>query len=799
VRQLRLATGLAIGLLLLAVGASPVTATPVQPNVVVILTDDEPALDGRLLDYMPNAKAIWKDNGVRFTNFHIESPLCCPGRAGFLTGQHTWNHGVTKNDVAMFNPAMTLATQLHAVGYYTMLAGKYFNQYEKIAPTVPPGWDRFTAFGTSTASDNYYNYPLYNDGDPTPEQHGSLASDYSTDVIAAKAISQIQSAPADKPIFAWITPTAPHAPNTPAQRYSNLACPIPAWRPANYNEADVSDKPAYVQSKPLLTGRKASSYDLTISCRTMRAVDDLVGSVRDALSSTGRLENTIFIYTSDNGFHVGEHRLVDKLYPYVTDVPFYVSWPAGLSAVPRTVLGRVENIDFAPTICAIAGCTLGPYPNGQTTPDGISFTDVLYGTSSTLDRDAVIETLNAPPLWYSITTTGPDKVVPGGPWHYIETSASSGITQELYDISGGPCYAWQPGQPGDPCELQNLLADPTWAQDPSHAAILSGLQARLARLKKEKGQGPGITLAKTADRQTYSSVGEQITYTYTLTNTGQTTLAGPFTVTDDRQGTISPCGSGPLDPGASTSCTSLYSVTQADYDGGSLTNTASATDGTVTSNSSTVTLTAKKVATITLTKSLAPSTDPGRFDLRVGTTTLKAAAGNDDSGSTQVAAGTYTVREVASSGTSLSNYSSSISCSLNGGPGPSAGSTSLSVTVAANDVLSCTITNARRATLTLAKSLSPSTDAGRFDLKYASTTVKSSAGDGDSGTKLIAPGTYTIKEQATSGTGTSLTNYVSTISCTLNGGTGPAGTGTSLSVTLAPADVLSCTFTNTRK
>src|SRR5437660_1573017 len=104
-----------------------------------------------------------RTKGTTFSNFHLETPLCCPARAGFLTGQHTLNHGVTKNVASMFKPSMTLATQLHALGYWTMLAGKYLNGYEKIAPAVPAGWDRFSATVTPNELGNYYDYDIYND------------------------------------------------------------------------------------------------------------------------------------------------------------------------------------------------------------------------------------------------------------------------------------------------------------------------------------------------------------------------------------------------------------------------------------------------------------------------------------------------------------------------------------------------------------------------------------------------------------------------------------------------------------
>ena len=175
-------------------------------------------------------------------------------------------------------------------------------------------------------------------------------------------------------------------------------------------------------------------------------------------------------------------------------------------------------------------------------------------------------------------------------------------------------------------------------------------------------------------------------------------------------------------------------------------------------------------------KHLIPASDSGRFDLRVGGTVVKSAAGEGDSGSTQVVAGTYTLSEAAAVGTNLANYASSIACTRNGSPGPSGSGPSLKVTVGWGDVLTCTITNQPGATITLTKDLRPSSDPGRFDLKVAGTVVKASAGNGGSGSLGVLPGTHRVAESAAAGT--SLSDYATSIACTLNGGPGPSASGT---------------------
>jgi hypothetical protein len=276
---------------------------------------------------------------------------------------------------------------------------------------------------------------------------------------------------------------------------------VAKWKPPDWNEADVSDKPGYVQANGL--SKTTSGQNMRSNCQNGLALDDLVGAVHDALQRSGRLTNTIFVYGGDNGMNEGEHRLSGKTAPYVTQIPFYLSWPARLGTAPRTIGERLQNIDFAPTICALAGCALGPYPNGQQRSDGIDFSPLLLGTQSTLPRDAVLDEMPAqehaaasdPPVWYAVTTTeqsplarqGCAAAASGGcRWHYIEYATGE---RELYDVSNGPYWSWTPGSTGDPAELTNLLGPgSSWEKAPAHAAILAALQQRLTQLKAERGR-----------------------------------------------------------------------------------------------------------------------------------------------------------------------------------------------------------------------------------------------------------------------------------------------------------------------
>jgi N-acetylglucosamine-6-sulfatase len=460
-----------------------------KPNIVFVMVGDTNPHDGRLWK-KERTPAIYNNiisRGIRFTNAYGESPLCCPGRAGYLTGQHTHNHGVDSNNGLKFSPTVTLATELQSSGYYTMLIGKYINDFNKIPQdkAVPPGWSKFD--GIYSKNGQYYNYHLIHKNGKTT-YYGETASDYSTDVIANFAVKRLKEAPADKPIFAYITPYAVHGPMSPAPRHvGDARCRnISPWKPPDYNEQDVSDKPSYIKS---LVSLPSGGFDITKHCEMMLSVDDLVRRVKNELYNQNRLRNTIFIFASDNGMSWGEHRWPNKSVPWSAHIPMYIAWPEGRGTAPRTESTFVSNIDIAPTLCEIAGCVMGPYPNGQTTSDGISILQLIKDQPLTEPRDAILTQMpnheyngdpSVRPGYHTVYTT---YINPLGLWRYTEYENGD---KELYDMTNGPCYKWSPEKGGDPCELNNLLrSDRT--PTPEAIAVSQALSQRLAQLKAEKG------------------------------------------------------------------------------------------------------------------------------------------------------------------------------------------------------------------------------------------------------------------------------------------------------------------------
>lgn len=456
-------------------GTDPRSSTP---DIVVILLDDVPPLDGRLWQPLPNIRRTFVQQAVEFTDAHGETPTCCPGRAGFLTGLHTHHHGAYKTDGTLFKPGETIATALSDVGYHTIQVGKYLNLFERILDKWPPGWSEFHGFGGE-----YFHYDLYSNG--RRRHFGGRPRDYSTDVIARLSLKALRRVPASKPLFAWITPYSMHKPWQVAPRHRGARCNVAPWRPKGYMERDVRDKPAYVRERQV---KRPRGYGLRRICRGLRSVDQLVGKVVRELQRQGRLENTVLIFTSDNGMAYGAHRILhDKKAPYTTQIPFFVRWPQVLGTEPRRVDARIQNIDLAPTLCDIAGCQLGPYPTGQRRPDGISFLDVLTGDEEQLARTAVLSSYQDPghrvPTYWAATSTAASPLAQrrcalreeaGCRWLYAQYVTGE---RELYDISNAPCHAWKRSMSGDPCMLRNL------AGKGSYRAIERAMRRELAALR----------------------------------------------------------------------------------------------------------------------------------------------------------------------------------------------------------------------------------------------------------------------------------------------------------------------------
>ena len=446
-----------------------------RPNVVMIMTDDQTLESMRV---MPNVKTLLADQGVTFDNNFVSYSLCCPSRATYLTGQYAHNHGVWGNSAPnggyyKLDSTNTLPVWLNRAGYQTMHIGKYLNGYgTRNAREVPPGWGLWYGSVDPTTY-RYYNYTLNENG--TTVNYGTGVANYQTDVYARKAVSLIAAQSADpRPFFLSVAFLAPHAggPRDPDDP-SGQGTPSPAPRPRNgfrtqprptppsFNEADVSDKPAAIRNRPLLTVARINKIRENYQQRleSLLAVDEAVAQIVNQLSAIGKLDQTYIIFTSDNGFMHGEHRVPQGkvvLYEPSIRVPLIIRGPNLPAGVHRSQF--VENIDLAPTIVDVTDAQPGRVMDGKSL--------IPFAKDSLLHsgRDLLLET----PTYAAIRTPN---------WLYAEHVTGE---KEFYNLAR------------DRDELNSLQ------NDVGLTTMRTNLAARLARLRGCSGvscrRGPQIGL-----------------------------------------------------------------------------------------------------------------------------------------------------------------------------------------------------------------------------------------------------------------------------------------------------------------
>jgi arylsulfatase A-like enzyme len=373
---------------------------PDRPNIVFVLTDD---LSMNLLRYMPQVQAL-QQQGLTFGSYFVTDSLCCPSRSSILTGNLPHDTGVFGNlgphgGFHVFHnrgeEQHTFAVALQQAGYQTALMGKYLNGYldgqgTPVVPAtyVPPGWSQWVGAGNGY---HEFDYQLNENG--TLLRYGHQPSDYLTDVLARKGVSFIdRSVAADKPFFLELATFAPHQPYVPAPRDANGFPGLQAPRPPNFNVLPTN-APDWLAAHRPLTVAQIDHIDSVFRRRvqSVQAVDAMVARVEQALVANHVLRNTYIVFSSDNGLHTGEYRLVPgKLTAFDTDihVPLVVAGP-GVSGGEVTHR-MTSNIDLAKTFAGLGGTTL---PG-----DGHSLVPVLHG-QTTLDwRNAILVEHQGPDL-----------------------------------------------------------------------------------------------------------------------------------------------------------------------------------------------------------------------------------------------------------------------------------------------------------------------------------------------------------------------------------------------------------------
>jgi N-acetylglucosamine-6-sulfatase len=366
---------------------TPALSIPVRrPNIVFVLTDD---LSWNLVQYMPHVLKMQKD-GVTFTNYFVTDSLCCPSRSSIFTGRYPHDTGVFTNTgkdggYLVFrdrgNQQATFATALSAAGYRTAMSGKYLNGYLPARHPVAPGWTSWAVAGNGYPE---FSYNLNQDGKVV--HYGNAPTDYLTDVVSGLGVRFIKQA-AGAPFVIEIATFAPHAPYTPAPRDADALPGLRAPRTPAFDAAPDANAPKWLSAHPPLSIADMANIDKDFRKRaqSVLAVDAMIGELQAAVAAIGEENNTYFIFSSDNGYHMGEHRLrPGKMTPYDTDirVPLVVTGP-GVPA-GRTVEEIVMNIDLYPTFTELAGAAV---PAGV---DGRSLVPLLHGQKVTEWRTAAL-------------------------------------------------------------------------------------------------------------------------------------------------------------------------------------------------------------------------------------------------------------------------------------------------------------------------------------------------------------------------------------------------------------------------
>ena len=475
---------LPLALVALAVAAAPAAAqgpSATRPNVLAIMTDDQTPESIRV---MPNVRRLLADQGTTFERSFVSFPVCCPSRATFLTGQYPHNHFVEGLDPPWggyinLDTSSYLPRWLRRVGYNTIHLGKFLNGYgvhNLNQAEVPPGWTEWQG-SVDPSTYRYYGYTLNENGVLRTYGANQDPDYYQTDFYSRRASELIETYAAKRrPFFLSLNYVAPHHGGgvEEEEEESSLKLPVVAPRhrgafageqlppdPA-YNEPDVTDKPGNIQRRPPLTPEQEVDIRRAYQRRlgSLLAVDEGVERLVRTLERTGELDNTLILFTSDNGFFHGEHRIpFGKMLPYEPSiqVPLIMRGPGVPAGQRRAQL--VENIDLAPTILQAAranGDPVLPF-------DGRSLFPLLRDRGLEWGRDLLIAARGGSIRYWGLRT-----------YRYLYVEYATG-EQELYDLEL------------DPHQEHSVHAD--WR----YSRVLRVLEARLLQLRVCEGEACSTT------------------------------------------------------------------------------------------------------------------------------------------------------------------------------------------------------------------------------------------------------------------------------------------------------------------
>lgn len=462
-------------------GACEPTGDTSKPNFIVILTDDQ-RFD--TLWAMPILQDRLQSSGTTFERAYVSTPLCCPSRGAFFSGYYPYNTGVLGNPgdnggAALFQDTNTLSVAMQQAGYRTQFVGKYLNGY---APNyVPPGWTSWTANNRGPAGDDWFSFNVTrgSSGNTSSSGQTSHIEQYVTNFHRDEVLSFLAQVGQD-PFFIVMAPYAPHAPATPdtqdASKFGNYV-----YRGRSYSESDLSDKPYWISNPNAFSVLKDPSDEFHRDMlRSLQSVDRAIGDIYDMLAQLGALDNTVIMFTSDNGFLWGEHTITEKGNAYEESilVPFVVAGP-GIPTATNSEHLVSPDIDIAATVLDMAGADRAP-------ADGRSLVPLFTNSNPQWRNELIHQSWGRHPGPYGVWSA-----ISNGRWKFIDNP--NNIMDELYDLRN------------DPYELENQI------NNSSHASIKNSLAATL-----EDNRGVSATIFDAPS----GKVGEN--YRFTLSAWGGT-------------------------------------------------------------------------------------------------------------------------------------------------------------------------------------------------------------------------------------------------------------------------------------
>jgi len=424
-----------------------------RPNLVFVLTDDMRDDD---LDHMPITRRLLADEGMEFTDAISPHPLCCPARAQLATGQYAQNNGVQHNrgvhgGFQALDPTREASSWFRDSGYDTGFVGKFLNGYNP-QDVRPAGWTRWDALTRGVY--DYVDFSMTGDGDPR-----TYTDSYVTTVVEDHTNAAVRDFSAEgDPFVVYAWHLAPHyrispeggrglPPAAPQDRDLFADARPSSFDSPSFDEEDVSDQPAYLRHLSPVT-RAEISDENTARLRSLQAVDRAVGSLVETLEEQGELDNTYLVFSSDNGYSLGEHRFVGKdvLTDEALQVPLLVRGP-GIAPGTTSDL-PVTLVDLPATFAALTGVS----PGWQV--DGTSLAPTLLGGEQTFRDTTLIQTGRTL----------------GNGWSH------RGVRTEryLYGTDGSDGFLYD--RLLDPDEMVNLIDDPAYAE------VLAALEMRRSEL-----------------------------------------------------------------------------------------------------------------------------------------------------------------------------------------------------------------------------------------------------------------------------------------------------------------------------